>query len=547
MEPIITTFRTFKKNNVMRKIVKSTLLFLLVAAVGSSCKKFGDTNIDPSRSSNLDPSVQLTLVQLRFSGDLNVNERTSFMMTMPLVQHIGGSYSNRWGGIYFNNPNVMGVLWEDSYANDLVNIIDAVKRTTDVPEKANINAVCRIMKVYTFARMTDLYGDIPYSQAGMGVKPAFDTQEAIYNSFFTELSAARAQLDAAKDAVNGDVFYNGVIDDWKRFASSLHLRLAMRLVKRDPAKAQAEAQIAYNEGVFTANNQLCKLEHEDIQNPYDDGKGNIRGNAVSASFFNGGAVPGRFTTPFLNQLRTTNDPRLQYMVKYYADGTGAGNPQNRLDLTVPLVAMQGYTGLNVGSYIWDEWSNPVDLTLPSGATYTTTSNDLKAQPANFLLRFNAPFLHLTYSEVELLLAEATVRFGATFGGTAASHYEKGVTAALQQLSLFPGGPTVPLSEINTFIAGNGLLPGRELEVINKQLWITLFLNGPEAYANWRRSGWPALLPAVGFSETGESLTIPRRFEYPFTEEEQNKVNFDKVLPALGGVDSWNKRVWWDKE
>jgi hypothetical protein len=135
-----------------------TLVFLV-----SSCKKFGDTNIDPTRSSNMDPSIQLTSTQLKFSGDLNVNERVSFMMTLPLVQQIAGSYSNRWGGIYFNNPDVMAVLWEDSFGSDVVNIIDAVRRTTGVAAQSNLNAVCRIMKVYTFARMTDLYGDMPYS------------------------------------------------------------------------------------------------------------------------------------------------------------------------------------------------------------------------------------------------------------------------------------------------------------------------------------------------------------------------------------------------
>ncbi|MCD0488166.1 SusD/RagB family nutrient-binding outer membrane lipoprotein [Pedobacter sp. MC2016-14] len=530
-----------------------THLYKMLLAAGiilfsiSSCKKFGDTNIDPTRSSNMDPSVQLTTAQLRFSGDLNVNERTSFMMTMPLVQHIAGSYSNRWGGIYFNSPNVMGVLWEDSYGSDLVNIIDAVKRTTDVAAQSNLNAVCRIMKVYSFARMTDLYGDIPYSEAGLGIKAKFDTQAEIYDSFFRELTAASVQLNTARDAVKGDIFYNGDINAWKKFANSLHLRLAMRLVKINPTKAKTEAQLAFNAGVFTSNADICKTVHEDIQNPYEEvGKGNIKGNGVSASFFNGGAVPGRFTTPFLNQLNSTNDPRMKYMVKNYVDLPG-GNPLNRIDITEPLLAVTGgYFGVNPGNYIWDDFKSAIAITVPGVGAYSALNNDQKAQPANFLLRFNAPFLHLTYAEVELLLAEATFRFGATFGGTASSHYQKGIEAAMLQLSLFPGGPTIPSTEINAFLQGNALIAGRELELINTQLWITLFLNGPEAYANWRRSGFPVLTPGTNAEEPGESLTIPRRFEYPYTEEEQNRVNFEKVLPALGGVDSWNGRVWWDK-
>jgi len=495
----------------------------------------------------MDPSVQLTTAQLRFSGDLNVNERTSFMMTMPLVQHIAGSYSNRWGGGYYNDPNIMGILWEDSYGNDIVNIIDAVKRTSGVPEKSNLNAVCRIMKVYIFARMTDMYGDIPYSEAGQGMKPKFDTQQEVYNAFFKELTEASAQLEAGKDAVKGDVFYNGDISSWKKFANSLRLRLAMRLVKIDLSKAKAEAQAAYDAGVFTATGDVCRTAHEDIRSQYEEaGKGYIKGNAVSSSFFNGGATPGRFTVPFLDQLRTTNDPRMKYMVKYYIDVPG-GIPTARVEITDQVVAQIGYQGVVPGHYIWNDWANSFNVTVPGIGTVTVGNNDQKAQPANFLLRFNAPFLHLTYSEVELLLAEATVRFGTTFGDSAAEHYRKGITAGMEQLSLFPGGPQVPESEINTFTTGNALLPGREIELINKQLWITLFLNGPEAYANWRRSGFPALTPGLGVDETSESLTIPRRFEYPFTEEEQNKTNFQKALDGLGGTDTWNKRVWWDKQ
>ncbi|RZL18937.1 MAG: SusD/RagB family nutrient-binding outer membrane lipoprotein [Pedobacter sp.] len=532
----------------MKTIInKLTVLGITMVVLTASCKKFGDTNVDPTRSSNMDPSVQLTTAQLRFSGDLNVNERTSFMMTMPLVQHIGGSYSNRWGGIYFNSPAVMGILWEDSYGNDVVNIIDAVKRTSGVPERTNLNAVCRIMKVYTFARMTDLYGDIPYSEAGQGIKPKFDSQQEIYADFFKELAAASSQLDPSKDVVKGDVFYQGDVNAWKKFANSLRLRLAMRLVKVDLATAKAEAQAAFDAGVFTQNSDVCKLDHEDIRNPYEEvGKGNVKGNGISASFFNGGAVPGRFTIPFLDQLRSTNDPRMKYMVKYYIDNAG-GIPTARVDITDQVVAQIGYAGVGPGRYIWDDWANSFNINVPGVGAVTVGNNDQKAQPANFLLRFNAPFLHLTYSEVELLLADATVRFGPTFGGTAAEHYRKGMAAGVQQLSFFPGGPTPTEQEINTFTQGNSLLPGRELELINKQLWVTLFLNGPEAYANWRRSGFPVLIPGVNNDEPGESLTIPRRFEYPYTEEEQNRANFEKVLPALGGTDSWTGRVWWDKQ
>jgi hypothetical protein len=160
------------------------------------------------------------------------------------------------------------------------------------------------------------------------------------------------------------------------------------------------------------------------------------------------------------------------------------------------------------------------------------------------MRNNAPFLHLTYAEVELLLADASVRLGLTLGADAATHYQKGVEAAMKQLSLYPGGPVIPDAEIADFLTSNPLQPGTELKQINNQLWIALMLNGPELFANWRRSGYPELVATPNNEST--SLTIPRRFQYPLSEKEQNKVNVQAAIDRIG-EDDWLKRVWWDKE
>src|SRR5690606_31831133 len=185
--------------------------------------------------------------------------------TMPMVQQIGGIWLNRNGQFYIYDRNYLSSLWSNTFGNDVVNIVDAVERTKNDPARSNLNAICRIMKVYEFARITDFYGDIPYSQAGKAfsegiIQPAFDKQEVIYNDFFIELAAAAAQLDPTKDAVRGDLFYNGNTDAWKKFANSLRLRYAMRLVKVNPTKAKAEAEAAFNAGVFTGNSDICNLD-----------------------------------------------------------------------------------------------------------------------------------------------------------------------------------------------------------------------------------------------------------------------------------------------
>src|SRR5260221_1114992 len=205
-----------QRRKYMQSLQLKTITALLLAAsmLLFSCNKFGDMNIDPTRSSNLNPALQLAQTQLQFSGDLEQNERLHVLLTMPMVQHIAGAWSNQWGGMYVKQQQYLSLIWEKDYPGKILNIVDAYERTKDVPAKSNLNAICRIMKVYLFARLTDLYGDIPYSKASQshttGVKrPEYDKQEDIYNDFFKELAEAVQQLDPAKDINTQDLFYNG--------------------------------------------------------------------------------------------------------------------------------------------------------------------------------------------------------------------------------------------------------------------------------------------------------------------------------------------------
>jgi hypothetical protein len=465
-------------------------------------------------------------------------------MTMPLTQQIGGAYYTRYGFEYVKNKQYMSELWELGYPNDVLNITDAVDRTATDATRSNLNAICRIMKMYIFSRITDLYGDVPYSQAGKAystgvVRPAFDSQKDIYDSFFSELSAAEAKLDATKDAVSQDIYYQGNINAWKKFANSLRLRLAMRLIKIDPEKAKTEVLAAYAAGVFTSNSDICLTQHADIQNSYSD----IRGNGVSVAI-NQYPDEGRprVCNTLIDEMKNTNDPRLQYIARDY--WVNPNKPSERIDVTDGVKAQTGLVGVGPGKYNYDDFLGAINVDVPGHGTVSVPNNGQKAQLANFLITNDAPYLHLTYAEVEFLLAEATQRWGLSLGADAKTHYQNGMAAACQQLSLFKDGPVLTAAQIQQFQTDNPLAPGKELQMIDTQLWVALLLNGPEAYANWRRTGFPLLIPAV----TGESTTttIPRRFEYPLTETEQNSVNITKAVAALGGKDDWTARVWWDK-
>ncbi|MET6997536.1 SusD/RagB family nutrient-binding outer membrane lipoprotein [Chitinophaga defluvii] len=518
---------------------------LLLVLPFAACNKFGNMNTNPVQSVQMDPAIQLSFVQLQYSGNLETNERLGAMLTMPMVQHIGGAWSNQYGGMYAKQMEYMSILWQSNYISEIRNIVDAVKRSTGDPKRINLNAICRIMKVFIFSRITDLYGDIPYTEAAAAytdntIKPKYDRQEDIYNDFFKELTEAVAQLDPQKETNPQDLFFKGNVTQWKRFGNSLHLRLAMRLIKVNPDKAKAEVKKAFDGGLMASNEDICLLRHENIQATYSD----VRGNGLSAALNQGDLISYRISNTFINSLKNTNDPRLEHFVRYYWDNPY--KPFERVDITAEVKAQVGYVGVSNGLFIWDEWKEPLTIQSPVLGEQKVLNNLQKAQLANFLITNNAPYMHLTYAEVELLLAEACFRWNLNLGGNHTVHYNNGMKAACQQLALFPGGPVITDQQITKFQADNVLAPGKELSQINTQLWTALLLNGPEAYANWRRTGFPKLEP--GYNPTYSAIkTIPRRFEYPLTEKEQNSVNYNEALKSMGGKDDWTNRVWWDKQ
>lgn len=540
--------------------------FILMVVLFTSCNDFGDINVNPVRPTNMDPVNQLVYTQMRYSGDYMVPLRSAIGVTMPLLQQLAGTFTNNSGATYAYSESVYSLVWNNDYPGVVVNMVDAVERTNGVAGKTNLNAMCRIMKVLVFARLTDMYGDIPYSEAGKGyidltMRPKYDDQKDIYNDFFKELKESFTQLDAAKDKVPEDQFFAGDVSKWKKLANSLRLRYAMRLVKIDPAKAKAETEAAYTDGLMANNADICLTKHENIQSVGTEYRGNALTGGLQAQ-----ADPSRITTTMINILKPANltdpvDPRLNILTRsYYPLTPLVTGPAllNRIDITDQVAgyyaalpgkdAMTGIFGLVPGTTAQttnNPAAAPITINVPGLGNKSVAGKDQRRQVANFLQQFVSPAFHVTYSEVELLLAEAKVR-GWNVGTDAANtHYQNGIKANIEQLKLYPGAPAI--TGYDAFVASKNLESGKELEQINTQMYLSLFLNPLEGFANWRRSGFPVLLP-VGTA----GVPIPRRFQYPQNEIDQNKENMTaavaKILGVRGaGVDSYLNRVWWDKE
>jgi len=523
---------------------KKYTLYLLITTLFlgglSSCDDFGELNEDPTKSTGMDPNLLLPTIQMYLTNDFQEWHR-HMMYPGGFVQQWCGDWGTvEYGSLAIKNSSYMGELWNQRYTRLAKNITDIIERTDDDPALVNINALGRIMKVYIYAQLTDMYGDIPYFDAGQGyyageLKPKYDLQEDIYQDFFFQLETAVNQMDETKDKILYDHYYRGNIGRWKRFANSLRLRLALRLIKVDPQTAQREAEAAISLGVMQDNGDICLIKYENVANPSEGpGRGNGLANRLSAEPRN-----FRYSRKLISYMEETEDPRItMYGRCYMADNT--------TDITQQVYNAAGSYELMArptSRFDWEE--NPAPITISvEGANVAVDGKYQFLQPSEWITAYNAPYINMSYAEVELLLAEAAHR-GWSVDGTAEAHFRNALLASVEQMSLY-GIPAASGSAIERFINVNPLHPGSELEQINMQLWVGYTFNPFEAFANWRRSNIPAIT-FLNYDPTRNQSNgeTPRRILYPQEEQIKNEDNYREAIDRVPGYD-WTIGVWWDK-
>jgi len=533
------------------KIINNMKWFLLLAvAVGFTACIDEEINKDPNTNAEMDPNMQITTIQVLQSNDPEAWHR---YLIYP------GGFMNQWtndwslaeyGGKGKKHDGHFAQLWESMYPSVIKNAVDLMERTRENPDYVNAHAAARILRVENFLRLTDYYGDVPYFDAGMAYytgsfKPMYDRQEDIYKDFFKELREASEQFDSSKESINrGDMYYQGDYTKWKKFANSLRLRIAMRLIKVDPALAKQEAEAAVAAGVFTSNSDICYVQHDNVS-----GTGVSSGNGLANRFLNASSSTFRVSKELIRAMERTQDPRILYYGGSYLEDNV------RTDITKYLYAEYGsYATFALGSeaFSWENYPdaevprNPIELTLDNGSTVSVPKLLQFMQPSKLISNPGSPYIHMSYAEVEFLLAEAAYR-RYNVGGTAASHFEAGLRAGVEQWTLFSA--TIDQAAINSFVTANPLRSGTELEQVATQLWVLHFLDPFETWSNYRRLGLPAeanfLNRYPGENESnGQS---PRRIQYPISEQTSNPEGFKAAIDRLPSkTDTWTERVWWDK-
>ena len=355
-------------------------------------KGFEEKNQNPYAITTIDPGLLFT------GAERNMNIGSWDGEQTIVQQYINAYNAGATAGFQFN-------LDIDGYSNDrwgaytgvikpLVQIISIIK---DEPTSKNLYDMVRIWKAFAFMTLVDTYGDVPYSEAGKAYLeavsyPKYDKMADIYADLYNELKTATADLSASNEYVPGDLFFggpSGTIDEqvahWKKIGYSLMLRLGMRYSKIDVAKAASIAQEAFAGGVILSNSDNVVVTQYNGTVP--NGFSNLQRN-ISPYFY-------YLAEPFVNQLKSTGDPRLKYIGASYANPTTI--------TTTPDTTTANQYGFPVG---YDAVSF---LTAPGsrgakggGLNYTQLNYQVMVSTV-------APALFITNAQTQLLLAEAKFR------------------------------------------------------------------------------------------------------------------------------------------
>lgn len=537
--------------------MKKLLIYIGITAalLQAGCSKdFEELNTDPLKTpaDNFNPNYLLTSAQYLYSSQgYNISLFTSmWAQTMASTSSLQSNYLSNADKYVASSgtPDYQGRLWNNNYGRTdqfftgaASMVYDAANLTADDAGRGKLNAICKIMKVLILQQVTDVYGDIPYSEALQGktgiIQPVYDRQQDVYNTMLGELEAAIAQLNGAQGDVTGDLYYKGDAAKWQKFAYSLMLRMAMRLTKVDAATAKTWAEKAAAGGTFAGIEDDAYIPTQNSTN-HDN---------AQARVYNVDIYQTRWSKTFIDYLKANNDPRLGLIAEVPPAGLAA-NQTAGPGVTTPAVQQGMPNGYDLNG-------GPTDITKepnypgPTGSGADVTPIGKYSRPrTSIYANRSGNILVLTYAEIELLLAEAAAR-GWNVGGTALTHYANGVSAALQSLATLGTDATVSAAAADAYAAAHPLNTASleaSLKQINEQYWATTgaFFLYVEAWINWKRSGYPVLTP-VNYVGNFSQGTIPRRQPYPTTEASLNPVNYAEAVSRLGS-DSWTGRVWWDK-
>jgi hypothetical protein len=514
-------------------LIKKLLIIGAVLIFVGCDKNFKEINTDPFATTDINPGFLFAGSQRVGLGGWETEHTIAQQFVNPF--NLGATT-----GPNFNEDidNFNNGTW-NNYTGAVKNYTQALALLEGNKNRENLKSMIRIWKAFVFMMIVDTYGDVPYFEAGKAYLegkfyPKYDDDAAIYADLEKELRESIAALNPNGDFVSEDLFFGAhgsvpsgnaatQIPKWKKLGNSILLRLGMRYSKVNPTKAAAIVAEAFNGGVMTSN----------ADNAYVTYDGTIFTNGANNGLFDNNPYYYYAAEPFVNQLKSTNDPRTPCLVARFAD------PAKPFSSTANTVIADQY-GVPVG--VTSTALNSAPYRGKNGSGY-----DYSQMNVNCIASRTAPTFWVTYAQTSLLLAEAAHR-GWIPGGDAQAktYYENGIIADMDNYAKFGG--TISGAEKAAYLADPLVAydPANALKQINIQYWIATIRNGAEAWANLRRSGFALIGLTPNLYNNNLNGGFIRRLSYPDYEASNNAANYNAAVQAIGGKDDLVTPVFWDK-
>ncbi len=518
----------------MKTLKKTAILLGVLVSAWACTDNFEETNTDPNRTIVGDIQASGMFEPLLYNG-ANAWQNYSWFWNNELIQFTAftGGTTRQEHRYFISDANWQSV-WNfyARYANNALHMRDLSIEQDD----PSLVAIATTLKVLYLSNLTDMFGDIPYSEAFLAlsdegiIKPKFDSQEEVYRLMFADLEAANALYATKptfiKPALDG--MYGGSMEKWQKFNNSLYLRLLTRVSGRSSMNSGAKmTEIINNPGkypIFTSNADNATVVFSG-NDPYRSEFANTNEGGFTSS--------GRKLTEQLIKMTVL---------------TNSSGDQIFEDPRLPII---GKKNPNTGLVEDRVWKGTI-----AGCTESQQSEADRGTSwlnAAVFCRADAPGFFMDYAEVEFILAEAALK-GLIPGGesVARTHYETAVTASIEKWAPFGQYSEIPVTiepgDITAFLASDlaswDTATNKE-ELIANQKFLALFWVGMEAYHEYRRTGYPELV--IGDGAIYNDFILPTRFAYPNTTMATNGENAQEALSRMGGDNNMKTPVWWSKE
>ncbi|MBD0824933.1 SusD/RagB family nutrient-binding outer membrane lipoprotein [Aestuariibaculum marinum] len=515
--------------NTLRKILAIGLVGILTACTSD----FEDINTNPNRTTVGDVKASAMFEPILYNG-ANAWQNYTWYWNNELIQFTaftGGG--TRQEHRYFIGDQNWQSVWNlyTRYTNNILHMYDLSVEQDD----QSLQAIALTLKVLYMSNLTDMFGDIPYSEAfqardGGTTEPKFDSQKEVYEQMFKELETAN-NLYASNPVFikpTMDGMYGGSMEQWRKFNNALYLRLLCRVSGR----TEMNVGVKMKEIV----NNLSKYP-------------TFASNEDNASVQFSGADPYRsqFTNTNENSFTSSGRKLTEQVIKMTVLTDNFGN-QTYED---PRLAIYGKKNPNYMVNGVNAWKGTI-----AGCTEAEQSEADQGTSwlnAAVFCRAEMPGSFMDYAEVQFILAEAALK-GYVSGGESAAkqYYEKAVTASIEKwadLGQYSETPVdITEEHITEFLAsdlGSWDLAANKEELIANQKYLALFWVGMEAYHEYRRTGYPEL--TIGRGTVFNDYILPTRFAYPNTTMATNNANAQEALTRMGGENNMKTPVWWSKQ